>query len=123
MQTVDELASVFGGNALFVVLAFLLGVCAVIVAIGKTLDTIRSWRRPSVTQAQQYADWFRADKERLDGHEARLQALERSMADTKDGQRAMMQGVMALLDHELHNGNADQMEKASKGISQYLMNR
>ena len=30
---------------------------------------------------------------------------------------------MALLGHELHNGNADEMQEASRKLNQYLVNR
>lgn len=56
------------------------------------------------------------DKRRLDDHEAQL-------ADIKKGLMANCAGVQALLEHELHNGNATDMESASKDISTWLRTR
>lgn len=45
------------------------------------------------------------------------------ISDLKEGQRVMCVAVMALLNHELHNGNSDEMHKASTGLNDYLINR
>ena len=56
------------------------------------------------------------DKLRLDEHEKRL-------ADLRNGLMASCAGVQALLEHELHNGNADEMQLASKEINTWLRER
>ena len=56
------------------------------------------------------------DKERLDHHE-------KSIKDLQDSQQVLCAGVLALLDHELHNGNGDEMQKARDDIMDYLQNR
>ena len=61
------------------------------------------------------AEKLSADKRELDQHEKEINAL-------KDGQRALCTGVMALLDHQLHNGNSGQMENAKTEIEKYLKN-
>lgn len=45
------------------------------------------------------------------------------ITDLKEGQRVLCVAVMALLNHELHNGNSDEMSKASAGVNEYLINR
>ena len=57
-----------------------------------------------------------ADKQRLDEHEKRLD-------DLRNGMTAMCAGVQALLEHELHNGNADEMQTASREIDKWLRER
>ena len=52
----------------------------------------------------------------LDNDNRRINSLE-------EGQRAVCRGVLALLNHELHNGNTDEMEAAQAGINTYLINR
>lgn len=56
------------------------------------------------------------DKRRLDNHEERLD-------DLKKGLMATCTGVQALLEHELHNGNTEEMQEASKGIDKWLRER
>lgn len=53
------------------------------------------------------------DKHRLDSHESRLSGL-------RDGLMVTCAGVQALLEHELHNGNATEMQAASKEIDIWL---
>lgn len=92
-------------NAVVVVLAVL----AAIVAIDKAADVFKKWKRPQ----KDMGEMLRTDKKRLDEHERDISVL-------KDGQEALCAGVVALLDHQLHNGNSDQMEKAKDKISNYL---
>lgn len=56
------------------------------------------------------------DKLRLDGHDEKL-------ADLKAGLMVTCAGVQALLEHELHNGNADEMTRASLNIDTWLRER
>ena len=56
------------------------------------------------------------DKRRLDDHDEQL-------ADMKKGIMVLCAGVQGLLEHELHNGNANEMESASKDISTWLCTR
>lgn len=123
MQTADALSGVIGGNAAFVTLAFILAVCAIIATVGKAVDVVRGWVRPAQKKSDDVQTCLHADKKRLDAHDTRITALETGMQDTKDGQRVLMQGVMALLEHELHNGNSVQMEEASRKIQAHLLSK
>ena len=96
-----------------------LAVCGAIVAIGKTIDVIRSWRKPSGdlrAEVARHMDFFAADKRRLDAHESELLAL-------AEGQKVSCIALIALLEHELHNGNTEEMQDASKRLNEYLVSR
>lgn len=123
MQTAEEIKAILGGDVIWVVLACLLAICAVIAAVGKAVEVVRSLRKPKQDRDSDVRVCLHNDKHRLDDHEARLKQLEDGLTDEQEGQRALMQGVMALLDHELHNGNADQMEHARDGINNYLISK
>ena len=123
MQTAEELASVIGGNTAIITLAYVLGVCAIIATVGKAVDVVRSWLRPARAKSDDVQTCLHNDKERLDAHDSRISDLETGLKDTQDGQRVLMQGVMALLEHELHNGNSEQMEQASMEIRTYLLSK
>lgn len=56
------------------------------------------------------------DKRKLDDHDSQL-------SDLKNGMMVMCQGVQALLEHELHNGNGDQMQEASNSLNKWLRDR
>lgn len=123
MQTAEELASVLGGNAAITTLAYILAVCAIIVTVGKAVDVVRGWLRPGQKKSNDVQTCLHNDKRRLDDHDGRIDALEKGLGKTQDGQRVTMQGVMALLEHELHNGNSEQMEKASRDIQTHLLSK
>lgn len=59
----------------------------------------------------------------LDNDKRRLDEMEKKQADMQRGQMANCRGVQALLEHELHNGNAEEMEGASHEIAEWLRKR
>lgn len=61
--------------------------------------------------------------DRIDNIERRLMEHDRAIKDLHDGQSVLCRGVQALLDHELHNGNEDEMRSASDGIGKWLRTR
>lgn len=63
------------------------------------------------------------DKARIDEHTRAIDGLSRRTDGLEIGQRALCRGVMALLNHALHNGNTDEMEKANTGINDYLIQK
>lgn len=87
-------------------------VCSFIVLLGNVIKTVSDWRKPNKD----------IDK-RIGSLEARVGILEGRTGDLSRGQKAMLGGIMALLEHELHNGNSLEMEEASKEINNYLIGR
>lgn len=53
----------------------------------------------------------------------RFQEEERELMTMKSGLTVICQGVLALLNHELHNGNADEMQDALKGLNAWMLGR
>ena len=100
-------------------LLVLIGVCSVINLVGSTIDRLRKWRKPQADMAERLAGIdakLATDKRRLDAHDDRL-------GDLHTGLMVVCAGVQALLEHELHNGNADEMRQASTEISDWLRQR
>ena len=89
--------------------AVLLAVFAAVITVDRVIDIVKKWRAPSSDIAKK----LDTDKRRLDAHD-------KAIGDLQDAQRALCAGVMALLDHELHNGNSEQMERARDDIMKYL---
>ena len=93
-----------------------LWVCAALVAftlaVWGLVDKIKNARKP----AENIAEWRRSVEQRLANDKARIDSID-------EGQKGLCHGVLALLNHELHNGNSDEMEKAKKGIYNYLIER
>ena len=90
----------------------LLAVFAAMAVVDKAIDVIKKWLAPSTDTAKKLA----SDKNRLDGHDKEIRELHNS-------QTVMCNGILALLDHELHNGNTNQMELARDDIMKYLQGK
>ncbi len=80
-----------------------------IVTVDKVIDVVKKWRLPATDTAKKLAN----DKKRLDEHEEAIHSL-------RESSRVQLAALQALLDHELHNGNADQMQSARDDINSYL---
>lgn len=87
----------------------LLAVFAAIVTVDKVIDIVKKWRSPATDVASKLAN----DKQRLDEHE-------KALANLQESTEVFCSGILALLDHELHNGNADQMQQARDQLVMYL---
>lgn len=103
-----------------VVLSILLGVYNTVMQARKYNREERQLRnQPTLTMEEKIRNHevaLAADKRRLD-------RLELDMKDTRDGQKYMVRGIQALLEHELHNGNANQMQSASDDLSKWLTSK
>lgn len=63
------------------------------------------------------------DKAVIDSHTRQIDALSSRTDGSEDGIKALSRGVLALLNHALHNGNTDELEKAQQGINDYLIEK
>ena len=63
------------------------------------------------------------DKALIDAHTRQIAAIEKRQDGFETGQKAGNRGILALLNHELHNGNSDEMEKAKQVMDDYLIER
>lgn len=94
----------------------LLAVFAGMITVDKVIDIIKKWRAPSTDTVIKLAN----DKKRLDEQQEELGRQQREIDTLKESARVQSAALMALLDHELHNGNADQMQRARDDIMRYL---
>lgn len=115
----NELQALSGDNlsVFFLVLVALLGL---FILAGNAVDAARKMRRPQekreenlLTHQEACGKKFAADKRVLDDHDQRIEMLE-------EGQCVMCAALHELLEHELHNGNADKMQRASSDLFDYL---
>ncbi len=75
-------------------------------------DTVKKWRAPE-----------REVKSRLSENSRTLEAHEEAIRSLREGQKVLCAGVVALLDHELHNGGSRRMARARDELSAYLSGR
>lgn len=109
-------------NSILVVAAYLIAGALLLILAANVADAARklfSKRKPDTMLEQHCKDaedrFKRGEKHIAENHD--------HISDLKEGQRVMCVAVMALLNHELHNGNADEMHNASAGLNNYLINR
>lgn len=63
------------------------------------------------------------DKATIDGHSRQMETLAKRADGNEDGIKALSRGVLALLNHELHNGNSDELEHAQQTLNDYLIEK
>ena len=88
--------------------------------------SITSFRKESERSKEPFSriDGSLSDiRARIDDLERRVSAHDADIADLHAGQSALCRGVQALLEHELHNGNDDEMRAASDSIGKWLRTR
>lgn len=105
---------------IYIFFLVLVALAGLFVLFGKVVDTVRSLKNPqdkreeSLENHQDACDRkFASDKRELDNHRQRIEALE-------DGQKVQCAALHALLEHAIHNGNTDEMKKASTNLFNYL---
>ena len=103
-----DLSKVTPGQ-LYTTIIVLLAIFAAIITVDKVIDIIKKWRAPTTDTEKKLA----RDKERLDEHEEAIK-------DLRDSQQVICSALLAILDHGIHNGNTDQMEKARDEMMAYL---
>lgn len=120
----------------------LLGLCAIVVLVYKVIEIMRKEHERKEKKnrlgdkdlTDEIADKVLAkleprfadiekkldtDKSRLDNHESSIKSLNVSIDSIKEGMQVTADALTAILDHELHNGNSDQMQKARDELQKY----
>jgi uncharacterized protein (UPF0210 family) len=129
-------------DALWTFLTVAVGLCALIILGDKVLTVFRNWKKRREEPADKLADEISAkvlekleprfqaidqklsnDKATIDSHTRQIESLAKRADGTDTGIKAINRGVLALLNHALHNGNTDELENAQKGINDYLIDR
>lgn len=82
---------------------------AAAVSVDKFADVVKKWREPAKSTAR-----------KLEEYDKILEDHGKTIGEMKESQRFLCSGVMALLDHELHNGNSEQMQKSRDDIMDFL---
>ena len=95
--------------------SFIVVLAALVVFIGGVLSLAKNWRdlrKPS----EDVTKWRRDTDEKLKRDNGRLTTLE-------DGNRALCQGMLALLNHEITGNSIEKLKKAQETMTTYLINR
>lgn len=63
------------------------------------------------------------DKLMIETHTRQIDSLSGRVDGSEEGIKALSRGVLALLNHALHNGNTEELERAQQGINDYLIEK
>lgn len=83
-------------------------------------ERVKKWHRPQEVREETLASRQEACKKKFDNDQKRLDEHDERLDDLEKGQRVLCNGIHALLEHALHNGNSTEMEKASKALFDHL---
>lgn len=127
---------------LWIFLYVAVGLCALIILIDKVLDVFRRRKQRKDIAKPELAEEIagkvmeklrpdfdeidrklKSDHTRLDGHDRDIKTLYDRTDQDSNGVRTLVVGVLALLNHELHNGNANELNDAQKELNKYLINK
>lgn len=103
-------------DALITTIVVIMAVCGAINVIAATVKVFRDRQKPKDDVQKAINDKLATDKVRLDGHD-------KTIAGLKEGQKCLCEGVVALLNHELHNGNGDEMQEAKANITAWMIRK
>lgn len=81
---------------------------------------LRTLRKPQEKHASDLSDHQKECSKRFDADQNRLDDLERRMDSVEEGQRVLCKGMYVVIEHMLHNGNEDDMKRASASIFDFL---
>ena len=120
---------------LWTALYVLVGVCALVILADKVRAVFAGMQERKRAKRPELADEISAKvlakleprfaeiDRKLAADKQRIDTLSAKTNNNEEGQRVLCRGVLALLNHELHNGNSDEMEKAKQGIDDYLIDK
>lgn len=129
-------------DALWTFLTVAVGICALIILGDKVITVFRNWQKRRQEPEDKLAEEISAkvlekleprfqgidqklsnDKALIDNHTRQIESLVKRADSTDSGIKAINRGVLALLNHALHNGNTSELEEAQKDINNYLISK
>lgn len=121
MDYLQAAETLFDKSIVASVIAFLIAAMVLLILVAKAIDACKRLFPKTVDNL--FEKHCEDSEERFKQGEKHIAENHDHIADLREGQRAMCVAVMALLNHELHNGNSDEMHRASVGLNNYLINR
>ena len=102
--------------------AIVLTAASAIVLLSNAAEKIAKAVKAAKAPEQRQDDEISEIKTRLSKLETKLSKDEDQLKDTKECNRVLTEGMLALLEHGINGNNIDQMRKAKKGVESYLIN-
>lgn len=124
MQYNEAVEVLTNGEIIGAVLLFLVAAMVLVVLVSSAVEALKKlFKKQPNDNANAFKKHCEDSEERFKRGERHIAENNDHIADLKEGQRVLCVAVMALLNHDLHNGNADEMQDASASLNRYLINR
>lgn len=115
----DEIKVLTSDN-LLVFLLVLVALATLFILFSNVVEAARKLKKPQENKENSLASHQEACEKRFDRDYRILDEHTRQIEDVKETNRVLCAGVHALLEHALHNGNSDEMQKASTALFKHL---
>lgn len=124
MQYDEAVSTLLDVDAIYKFFLVVIALLVLFILIGQG---IKLWRelfgKPKEEEDKAYADHLQESEKRFREMEQHIKENNDNIADLMEWLRVSCMASMALLNHAIHNGNTDEMEKASSELNTYLINR
>ena len=117
MDNVQVIASPDNLTTFLLVLVALAGLFILFVNV---VEAGRKLRKPKETEKTSLSEHQESCERRFEADYKRFSELERRMLYQEETSQVLCAGMHALLEHELHNGNANEMQRASNDLFNHL---
>ncbi len=101
-------------------LTVLVGLAGLYILVCQVVESTRKLTKNRKQQENSFDSRVSECDRRFKADLSAIRDLEKRTTALEEGQRVQCAGVHALLEHELHNGNAEEMKDASKELFDYL---
>lgn len=118
----DNVQALTGAN-LTTFLLVLVALAGLFILFSNVVEAARKLRKPQEKKETSLTEHQEACEKRFAADYKRFAALENRMQYQEDTSKVLCAGIHALLEHELHNGNADEMRRASADLFDHLNGR
>lgn len=117
----EEIKTLFDAAAWEGAVVLLCAAAAGFLLVCKVIDAVKKLRRPKGDQPREGV--LPECDRKFDSDHRMLTRHDREINEIRDALQVLCSGQWALLEHALHNGNADQLQEASGGLRKYLEKR
>lgn len=101
----------------------LMGIAAVIVAVGGAYTFIEHLVDKASTKSHKIIEQVDKHERMLEKHTEYLSNDNQRLKDVEDTNRLIMRGIMNLLSHEIDGNHTTQLQKVRDAMNEYLMDK
>lgn len=116
------MGSLTAGEIIALAIGGILALSGAVTTVGGAIEKIAKAIRVVKAPEQAQNDEITEIKDRLDKLESKLGKDERQIEASKECNRVLTKGMLALLEHGINGNNIDQMRDAKNDVEAYLIN-